>query len=119
MLPASDKSTESELSRTPQGRLLKASSFEVDRDRAGSGSESQGVSGYLSADEDSTTFEGLDELCLKGNIEKVMILYRNYTFVLVDVSFADMNSYLPKTKLRGKRQYTFKARNVHLDTISA
>lgn len=98
-------------------QLLNVRSFEVDRDD--SILDSAGVSGHLSTEEDSATFEALKELCQKENVDKVMIVYRNYTFTLVGVSFTDTNSNPPSVTLKGERNYNFKARDVYLDALTA
>jgi len=97
--------------------LLKARSFEISRDETLM--PCPGVLGHLCTEDDEATFEALKELCQKEYVDKVMIAYRNYTFVLVDVSFADANSNPPNINLGAERIYKFKAKNVHLDTLSA
>jgi len=97
--------------------LLKARSFEISRDETLI--PCHGVLGHMCMEDDEATFEALKELCQKGNVDKVRIAYHNYTFVLDGFSFADANSNPPNSNLGAERNYKFKARNVHLDTLSA
>ncbi|MGH9877901.1 MAG: hypothetical protein ACRD5H_09700, partial [Nitrososphaerales archaeon] len=97
--------------------ILKASSFEIEPGKSSTESVQQ-VSGHLGIEDDNdNAFEALKNLCSKENVDKVVIVYRDYQFSLVGVSFSSDNKNPPSIRL-GKNSYRFEAKDVHLDALS-
>jgi transcriptional regulator with XRE-family HTH domain len=96
---------------------LKASNFEILKNaRQSSGDSKQQLCGYLGID-DEATFEALRELCNNAKIEKVIVIYHDYAFSLLGVSFSeDAESDNLETK---PNTYKFQASDVHLEALAA
>ena len=98
--------------------LLRASSFEIERGDSISDPKTN-VSGNISVDEeDEATFAAIKELCSKENVNKVIIVYRNFEFALVGVSLTKENKNPPSVVLGRNKHYKFHAKDVHLEMLS-
>lgn|SRR5574338_1152141 len=90
--------------------ILKASSFELERN------DGQDVAGSFElTDEDMTTYQEIIELCSKPGVDKLVIVYRNYEFILVGVSLKGENINPEFIQLR-KRNFKFSAKGVRLES---
>ncbi|MGI0016832.1 MAG: hypothetical protein ACREBU_25710 [Nitrososphaera sp.] len=96
---------------------IKASSFEILRSHS-SPQSAQGVSGYVEVGDDETAFETIKDFWSGERLDKVIIVYKNYAFSLVDVTFSSENKNQPCITLGRKRSYTFQAKDVHLEALS-
>jgi len=94
-----------------------AASFEITRNEVGSaGSRTRELSGYVDVNDVADAFEALEDLCSRKDVDKVVIVYQNYSFCLVGVSFSKNNENPPRIML-GK-SYKFTAKDVELERSS-
>jgi hypothetical protein len=94
--------------------IVRASSFEIDSSKSSS-KRLAPVCGHLGIDDDNErAFETLKHLCSIENVDKVIIVYRNYEFSLVGVSFAAANHETPIVQIDRLRKYKFQAQDVGL-----
>jgi hypothetical protein len=97
--------------------VFKASSFEVDPSQSTS-QAGHAVSGFIGVDdEDEKILEELKSLCEKENVDKVIIVYRNYEFELVGVSLSTHNDNPPRIHVKRNKQYRFQARDIGLAAL--
>ena len=96
---------------------LKASSFEILKNaNESSGEATQQLNGYVGVDDD-TTFKALRDLCNKEKIDKVIVVYHDYAFSLLGVSFSD-NKDSDTVQLDAANTYKFQAKDVHLEALA-
>ena len=97
---------------------LTASSFEILKNTNESlGETTQKLSGYVGVDDD-TTFKTLRDLCNKEKIDKIVIVYHDYAFSLLGVSFSDKKE-SDTIPLNAANTYKFQANDVHLEALAA
>ena len=97
---------------------VKASSFEILKNTNQPSEEAkQQLSGYIGID-DYATLEALKELCAQKNIDKVIVVYHDYAFSLLGVSFSD-NKESDSIKLDASNTYKFQANDVHLEALAS
>ncbi len=68
---------------------VKATSFEIipnSNSQASSEESRRQLSGYVNVEDDVASFDALKELCLKENVDNIIIVYHDYAFRLADVS---------------------------------
>lgn len=96
--------------------LVNASSFEIVKDNVPHESRDSKpqLFGYLSVDDESKSCE-LEHLCLKGRIDKVILVYHDYAFSLLGVSFSENNSELEPKLIA--RSYKFSAKDIRLEAL--
>jgi hypothetical protein len=98
---------------------LNASSFEILRDKEQPTSKSKEplLIGYVGIDDDnSTAFEALKELTSKEAIDKIVIVYHDYAFSLMGVSFTKSNANPPTVTF--ETTYKFRAKDIQLEKLS-
>jgi hypothetical protein len=92
--------------------VLKASSFELERNQA------EDVSGSFEVrDADEITYEALMNLCSQPNVDKIVIVYRDYGFCLMGVSLHGENK-SPHTISLQRRNFKFNAKDIRLEMTS-
>lgn len=92
---------------------LTVSSFEIvhNSDQPRSSSEQPSLSGYVRVENiSSKSFQMLEELCSAGAVAEVVIVYRDYAFSLIEVTFSESNAQFPGTTC----SFKFDARDIHL-----
>jgi hypothetical protein len=73
--------------------------------------------GYVGVNDDnSKTLNALKELCSRDNVDKIVIVYHDYAFSLVGVSFSENNKHPPSVTL--ETTYMFRAKDIQLERIS-
>jgi len=98
--------------------VLKATSFEIGSP-AKSDASQKPISGFIGIeDSDEEIIQKLRDLCSRGDVEKLIIVYNNYEFQLVGVSLSE-NTSLEKSPrvLIGRNIYRFTANDVGLTTL--
>ena len=97
---------------------IKASFFEIlkSTNNQSSGEAIQQLNGYVGIADDMC--EMLRELCAKKNIDKVVVVYHDYAFSLLGVSFSD-NKQSDVIHLDAVNTYKFQAEDVHLEALAA
>ena len=95
-----------------------ASSFEIVKNaKLSSVERAQRLFGYLGVD-DATSVKALKDLCAVKIIDKVVIVYNEYTFSLLEVSFSQSKG-SDKFQLDAPNTYRFEAKDVHLEALAA
>lgn len=96
---------------------LTASSFEIMRnsDQPPSNSAQQhSLSGYVCIDDNnSKSFQMLKDLCSGDALDEVVVVYREYAFSLIGVSFIGNNT----DRQGADRTFKFHAKDVHLEEL--
>ena len=96
---------------------VKASSFEILKNMNQPPEEAkQQLSGYIGIDDD-VTLQALKELCAQKNIDKVIVVYHDYAFSLLGVSFSDSKE-SDTVQLDAANTYKFEAKDVHLEALA-
>lgn len=61
-------------------------------------------------------FEALRQFCSRKDIDKIIIVYHDYAFRLLGVSFTEKNTDPPSFRL--DRSYEFRANDIQLERVS-
>jgi len=97
---------------------LKASTFEILKNANSSSKEATPQLNGLVGVDDDAAFKALRDLCNKEKIDKVIVVYHDYTFSLLGVSFSD-NKESETIPSDAANTYKFQARDVHLEPLAA
>jgi hypothetical protein len=96
---------------------VKASLFEIFKNTNQTSEESRkGLSGLVTIDD--AAIEGIRELCSNAKIDKVIILYHDYAFSLLGVSFSDEAS-ADTVQIGASNKYKFQAKDIQLEALAA
>jgi hypothetical protein len=75
----------------------------------------QSLSGYVCVDDksNSKSIQVLKDLCSRGIVDEVVVVYREYAFSLTNVSFSDDNMRRQDTN----HTFKFHAKDIHLEGL--
>jgi hypothetical protein len=99
--------------------VVNASLFEINSSDSSTNADRK-LSGYIDIDNpDEELIKKLKQLCSKRDVDKLVIVYQNYEFVLVGVSLNDERDFkdLPKVHVRRLNRYRFTAKDIGLKTF--
>lgn len=92
---------------------VKASSFEIFPAGKSLERSKQQLSGWIKVDgDDIAGFEALKQFSSRKDVDKIIIVYRDYAFQLLGVSFTEKNTDPPSFRL--DRSYEFRANEIQL-----
>jgi len=92
--------------------VLRASSFELER------SQSDDVSGNFELGAaDEIAYETLMNLCSQPDVDKIIIVYKDYEFCLMGVSLHGENI-SPRSIALRKSKFLFSAKDIKLESLS-